>query len=68
VCKIAGTNKIQAMQNDFLTIKEVSEKLQITRQTLRNWTKQGLFPSPIKIGRRVYYLQSDINKLKKKLK
>jgi len=56
------------MNKDFLSIKEVCSMMQITRATLHNWTVQGIFTKPIKIGRRVYYLQSDINKLKSKLR
>jgi len=56
------------MTKEYLSIKEICDLLQITRQTLHNWTVKGIFPKPVKIGRRVYYLQSDINKLKSKLR
>ena len=45
-----------------LTAAAAAEQLNTTKITLWRWAKQG-YLSPIKIGRKVYYLQSEINKL-----
>lgn len=46
---------------DLLTAKETCIFLDVTRKTLRDWEKQGRL-MPVRIGRRVYYRRSDIEK------
>ena len=35
----------------------------ITAPTLREWTKKGILPKPIRKGRRVYFLKDEIYKV-----
>jgi prophage regulatory protein len=44
----------------FCSAEEITKKLGISRKTLDNWVKKGLFPSPIKIGRRIFWKESEI--------
>lgn len=46
----------------FLTDKEVSEKLKISRRTLQDYRTQGKLPY-IHLGGKVIYRESDIEKL-----
>ena len=47
--------------NKFYSAKEIVEKLGISIKTLNNWVKSGIFPSPIKIGRRTKWEDSTID-------
>ena len=47
------------METQLLTVKEVAEKLRITRPTLHRLTKSGGLKS-IKVGTRVRYDSADI--------
>jgi len=51
-------NKQQTEQK-ILTRDQVKEKLNIATGTLYNWEKAGIL-KPTRIGRRVYFLESDI--------
>lgn len=44
----------------LLTEKEVSNRLRLAEQTLRNWRFNGTGPAYIKLGRAVRYRQEDI--------
>lgn len=44
----------------YITTEELSQRLQVTRQTLNNWRKQGL--PFIKIGRAVRFDMDEVNK------
>ncbi|NME12352.1 helix-turn-helix domain-containing protein [Parabacteroides distasonis] len=46
----------------FLTAVEASEKLKVNRVTLWGWEKKG-YLKPTRIGAKVRYKLSDINKL-----
>ncbi len=46
---------------DYMTIKEVCAKLNISSATLRNWTKKGVVTS-YKVGSRVLYYSNEIFK------
>ena len=51
---------------ELLTRKETAELLRISLPTLADWTQQGIIHA-IRMGRRVFYLVSDIqNALKKR--
>lgn len=50
------------MTDDLLTIDEVSTLLRVPVATLRWWGHKGIGPDRFKIGRRVMYRQSDIDK------
>jgi DNA-binding transcriptional MerR regulator len=43
----------------LLTRQDAADMLQITLQTLHNWTKEGVL-TPRYLGRRVYYKKSEI--------
>jgi excisionase family DNA binding protein len=45
------------------TINEVSKVLSICRTSIYNWTKRGILPKPIKLGTKVLYNKSDIDKM-----
>lgn len=47
--------------NRFLTKKRASELLGISWHTLDKWAKKPGFPTPVKLGARVRYLESEIN-------
>lgn len=49
----------KAEQTKYLTRKETAKLLKVDISTLHNWHKQGIL-IPKQIGRRVYYLLSDI--------
>ena len=47
--------------NNFLTLKQACELLQVHPQTIYNWRKSGDFPPPIRIGsRKLLWLESDL--------
>lgn len=46
---------------DLLTANQTVKLLDVTRKTLRDWEKQGVL-CPMRIARRTYYRQSDIQK------
>ena len=45
----------------LLTIKQVLTKVPVSRQTIYNWEKAGLFPKRIAIGGRAFWLLSEID-------
>lgn len=49
-------------EQKILTREEVKTKLNIATGTLYNWERKKIL-MPTRIGRRVYYLESDILKL-----
>lgn len=55
---------ISKSNNDNLVpLKEVAETLNVSRCTLNRWNKDG-YLVPIKIGRKVFYRQNDINEIR----
>lgn len=55
--------KLSSKEEDvFLTAVEASEKLKVNRVTLWSWEKKG-YLKPTRIGAKVRYKLSDINKL-----
>lgn len=42
----------QMMNNNILSIKDMCRKVNRNRTTLWKWVNEGLFPQPIKMGRR----------------
>jgi predicted DNA-binding transcriptional regulator AlpA len=51
----------------FLTVKQVTEELGVSRVTLLSWEKQELI-KPHRIGRRVYFLRSELIQRKESAK
>lgn len=55
---------VSKSNNDNLVpLKEVAETLNVSRCTLNRWNKDG-YLIPIKIGRKVFYRQNDINEIR----
>lgn len=55
---------VSKSNNDNLVpLKEVAETLNVSRCTLNRWNKDG-YLVPIKIGRKGFYRQNDINKIR----
>jgi len=46
----------------FCNAKEIIKQLGISKRTLDNWIGKGIFPKPIKMGRRIFWKESDIEK------
>lgn len=43
------------IRKKYLTFEATAKAVGINRSTLYEWIKKGLFPAPVKIGRRSYY-------------
>jgi excisionase family DNA binding protein len=50
------------LDDDFLTVAEVAERLKLNQQTVRNWIDQGLLPA-LRVGRRVRIRRTDYERL-----
>ena len=49
-------------EEKFLTIKQVAELLGVTEPTLWRWNKEGVLKR-VKVGNKVRYKESDVNKV-----
>ena len=49
-----------AGSNRFLTVEEVRKLFRVCRRTIERETAAGHFPRPLKIGRSVRFLESDL--------
>ena len=54
-----GPNEIE---ETYLTVAEVAEKLKLNQQTVRNWIDQGSLPA-LRVGRRVRIKRSDFERV-----
>jgi excisionase family DNA binding protein len=50
------------LEDSFLTVAEVAEKLKLNQQTVRNWIDQGSLPA-VRVGRRVRIRRSDYERV-----
>jgi excisionase family DNA binding protein len=50
------------LEESFLTVAEVAEKLKLNQQTVRNWIDQGSLPA-LRVGRRVRIKRSDFERV-----
>lgn len=50
------------VEESYLTVAEVAEKLKLNQQTVRNWIDQGSFPA-LRVGRRVRIKRSDFERI-----
>jgi excisionase family DNA binding protein len=41
----------------YRSVKEVCTRLGVSDETLRRWVRSGLFPPPVRIGRRVLFAE-----------
>src|ERR1700676_3716284 len=55
---VQGSN----LEDSFLTVAEVAEKLKLNQQTVRNWIDQGSLPA-LRMGRRVRIKRSDFDRV-----
>ena len=62
----APTDPITA--RSLLSLQKVAGMLSISRETLYRRIREGLFPEPIKQGRRSYFSPSDVDAYLSKLK
>jgi excisionase family DNA binding protein len=51
------------MIKHFLTQKEAAQVLGVTAKTFRAWIKRGVAPKGVKLGLRVRYRKTDIEKI-----
>ena len=54
-----GSNEVE---ESYLTVAEVAEKLKLNQQTVRNWIDQGSLPA-LRVGRRVRIKRSDFERI-----
>ena len=52
----------QKEEDTLLTLEQTAAKIQTTKVTLWRWAKQG-YLSPVRVGGKVFYKESDIKKL-----
>lgn len=45
----------------YLTKSEVAEKLRVTVRTISSYNKSGLLPLPRQLGRRLLWLESEVD-------
>ncbi len=50
------------MANDLLTIDEAAERLRVPVATLRFWRTKGTGPASFRMGRRVFYRASELDR------
>ena len=48
--------------DEFLTVKEIADRLKLNQQTVRNWIDQDKLPA-VRIGRRVRVRQVDLDRV-----
>jgi excisionase family DNA binding protein len=54
-------DEIKTKYREFLTTKEVAERLRSSPETLRYWAWQGRGPRSFKAGRRRLYASEDVD-------
>lgn len=50
------------IDDEFLTVAEVAERLKLNQQTVRNWIDAGALPA-LRVGRRVRIRRTDYDRL-----
>src|SRR5579875_3256341 len=50
------------VEDEFLTVAEVAEKLKLNQQTVRNWIDQRSLPA-VRVGRRVRIRRADFERV-----
>ena len=56
------SKECEVKDETFLSVEETAKELRVTKPTLWRWDKDG-YLKPVKIGGRVFYRRSDIDKL-----
>lgn len=60
-------NQSKTQEDRKVTVAEAMDLLSASKSTLRNWEIQEIL-TPVRVGRRVYYMYSDIVKAGNKIK
>lgn len=55
--------KKEVLTKELVTLKEITQIFKISKPTVYKWVRMGFLPQSIKIGGRVYYYRSEIEKL-----
>jgi excisionase family DNA binding protein len=50
------------LEDEYLTVNEIAQRLKLNPQTLRNWIEQGKLPA-LRVGRRVRIRRADFERL-----
>ncbi len=61
--EVLATKNEQKPVEEYLSPNETALQLGVSKNTLWRWGKTG-YLSPVKIGRKIVYKQSEINKIK----
>jgi hypothetical protein len=65
VCPLAAVGHAEAAmdyKNKLLTPPQVARKLGVAKWTLQHWRMSGYGPPYVKIGRKIFYLEADVDK------
>jgi len=55
--------KKELLTKKLLTLKEITQIFKVTKQTVYKWIKCNVLPQSIKVGGRVYFKRSEIDKI-----
>jgi predicted DNA-binding transcriptional regulator AlpA len=55
--------KKEKLTKNLVTLKEITQIFKISKPTVYKWERMDYLPTSIKIGGRVYYYRSEIEKL-----
>ena len=61
--KLPIKEKHDLLKKKLVTLKEITEIFKISKPTVYKWERMDFLPPSIKIGGRVYYFRSEIEKL-----
>lgn len=62
LCEFIAEHQPQKEDDVLFTPEQAASRIQTTKVTLWRWAKQG-YLSPVRIGGKVFYKESDIKKL-----
>jgi excisionase family DNA binding protein len=55
--------KKEVLKKELVTLKEITQMFKISKPTVYKWVRMNLLPQSKKIGGRVYFYKSEIDKL-----
>lgn len=53
---------VAPIESDYMTTAEVSRERRIAPETLRSWRNSNVGPASFKLGRRVFYRRSEVDR------
>jgi predicted DNA-binding transcriptional regulator AlpA len=62
-----GNANRQGVLDEWISRDDLAEQLELTTDTLARWATDGTGPARIKVGRRVFYRKSSVEKWLKAL-